>query len=118
MTRIIVVSAHPDDVEIGCAGTLQKYFLKGANVTSVITVRPSAEIRAGRDYLTVKMELEESYRHSKWTLKVHHTAEHSNGRPNLVCDNNTMTDIAELIDSADIAIIPNPEDYHQDHRNT
>ena len=118
MTRIIVVSAHPDDVEIGCAGTLQKYFLKGADITSVITVRPSAEIRAGRDFLTVKMELAESYRQSKWTLKVHHTAEHSNGRPNLVCDNNTMTDIAELIDSADIAIIPNPEDYHQDHRNT
>ena len=108
MTRIIVVSAHPDDVEIGCAGTLQKYFLKGADITSVITVRPSAEIRAGRDFLTVKMELAESYRQSKWTLKVHHTAEHSNGRPNLVCDNNTMTDIAELIDSADIAIIPNP----------
>jgi len=118
MTRIIVVTAHPDDVEIGCAGTLQKFFLQGADITSIITVCPSAEIRKGRDSLTVKMELEESYKLSQWTLKVHHTAEHSNGRPNLVCDNNTMTDIAELIDSADIAIIPNPEDYHQDHRNT
>ena len=118
MARVIVVSAHPDDVEIGCAGTLQKHFLKGAEITSVITVRPSAEIRTGRDSLTVKMELGDSYKHSKWTLKVHHTAEHANGRPNLVCDNNTMTDIAEHIHTADIAILPNPEDYHQDHRNT
>ena len=118
MTRIIVVTAHPDDVEIGCAGTLQKFFAKGADVTSIITVRPSAEVRKGRDLLTVKDELDESYNRSQWRLRVHDTSEHSNGRPNLVCDNNTMTDIAKLIDSADIAILPNPEDYHQDHRNT
>ena len=118
MTRIIVVTAHPDDVEIGCAGTLQKFFAEGADITSIITVRPSAEVRKGRDSTVVKDELDESYNRSQWRLRVHNTAEHSNGRPNLVCDNNTMTDLAKLINDADIAILPNPEDYHQDHRNT
>lgn len=118
MKRIIVVSAHPDDLEIGCAGTLQKFFLQCAYITSVITVWPSAEVRKGRNREIVQSELDASYALSTWNLRIHHTAEHENGRPNLVCDNNTMTELSLLIDSADIAILPHPEDYHQDHRNT
>ena len=118
MKRILVVSAHPDDLEIGCSGTLQKYAKEGATIISVVTVRPTVEVNKHRGAMTVKCELDDSYEQSGWQLRVHNTDTHPNGRPNLQCNNNTMTALAELIETTDIAILPNPEDYHQDHRNT
>ena len=116
--KIIVISPHPDDVEIACAGTLKHFQDQGADITSVITVAPSAEVNAARDQHTVTQELQKSYDRSGWNLRIFDTPLHANGRPNLVCDNNTMTELAELIDSCDLAIIPNPEDSHQDHRTS
>jgi LmbE family N-acetylglucosaminyl deacetylase len=118
MKRVVVISAHPDDVEIGCSGTLQKFSLEGAKVTSVITIAPSVEVKSGRDCNIVSKELSDSYLLSGWRLQIHNTNLHKNRRPNLLVDNNTMTELADLIDEYDIAIIPNPQDYHQDHRNT
>jgi LmbE family N-acetylglucosaminyl deacetylase len=116
--KIVVVSAHPDDLEIGCAGTLKYFQDQGADITSVITVAPSAEVNAARDCNIVSAELQKSYSQSGWNLRVFSTPLHANGRPNLTCDNNTMSELAELIDSCDLAIIPNPQDSHQDHRTT
>jgi LmbE family N-acetylglucosaminyl deacetylase len=116
--KIVVISAHPDDLEIGCSGALKYFQNQGATVTSVITVAPSAEVNPGRDLNIVSKELFDSYRCSGWNLRIFKTDLHDNGRPNLVCNNNTMTELAKLIDSADLAIIPNAHDSHQDHRTT
>jgi LmbE family N-acetylglucosaminyl deacetylase len=116
--KIVVISAHPDDVEIACAGTLKKFYDQGAEIVSVVTVKPSAEINKDRTKYIVQNEIERSYKLSGFELRLFDTALHSNGRPNLVCDNNTMTQLAELIDHCDLAIIPNPQDSHQDHRTT
>lgn len=116
--KIVVISPHPDDLEIACAGTLKHFQDQGAEITSVITVAPSAEVNAARDQHIVTAELQRSYTQSGWNLQVFDTPLHANGRPNLVCDNTTMTGLAKLIDSCDLAIIPNPQDSHQDHRNT
>ena len=116
--KILVVSAHPDDVEIACSGTLRKFQQQGADIISVITVKPSAEDRAGRDQLVVQSELAASYQQSKFDLRVLDTELHANGRPNLVKDNVTMSKLNQLLEPCDIAIIPNPEDSHQDHVNT
>jgi LmbE family N-acetylglucosaminyl deacetylase len=116
--KIVAISSHPDDLEIGCGGTLKHFQDQGADITSVITVAPSAEINTQRDFEIVQQELASSYQRSGWNLRVFNTPLHANGRPNLVCDNNTMTDLAQLIDSCDLAIIPNPQDSHQDHKNT
>jgi len=116
--KILVVSAHPDDVEIACSGTLRKFQQQGADIISVITVKPSAEDRAGRGQLVVQSEMESSYRQSEFDLRVLDTALHANGRPNLVRDNVTMSKLNQLLEPCDIAIIPNPEDSHQDHSNT
>jgi LmbE family N-acetylglucosaminyl deacetylase len=116
--KILVVSAHPDDVEIACSGTLRKFQQQGADIISVITVRPSAEDRDGRGRLVVQSELEESYQQSGFDLRVLDTALHINGRPNLVRDNVTMTKLNQLLEPCDIAIIPNLNDSHQDHSNT
>jgi LmbE family N-acetylglucosaminyl deacetylase len=116
--KIVVVSAHPDDLEIGCAGTLKHFQNQGADITSVITVAPSVEANPHRDFEIVQQELASSYQRSGWNLRVFDTPLHANGRPNLVCDNNTMTALAQLIDSCNLAIIPNPLDSHQDHKIT
>jgi LmbE family N-acetylglucosaminyl deacetylase len=116
--KILVISAHPDDVEIACSGTLKKFQQQGADIISVITVKPSAEDRAGRDQLVVQSELEASYQQSGFDLRVLNTELHANGRPNLVRDNVTMSKLDQLLEPCDIAIIPNPEDSHQDHRTT
>ncbi len=116
--KILVVSAHPDDMELACAGHLLKLQSQGAEIVSVITVKPSAEVNSARSKDIVEQELINSYQLSKFKLRIFDTPLHQNGRPNLIVDNNTMTKLSALIDSCDLAIIPDPEDYHQDHRNT
>ena len=116
--KIVVVTAHPDDLEIACSGTLKKFQDTGAEIISVVTVKPSAETNIERNEDIVLEELKNSYTLSQFELRVLDTDLHPNGRPNLVCNNNTMDSVAELVESCDLAIIPNPEDYHQDHRTT
>ena len=116
--KILVVSAHPDDVEIACAGTLRRYQEQGAEIISVVTVQPSAEVNIKRTAAIVTNELESSYALSEWDLRIFSTSLHTGGRPNLVANNITMTELHDLLDPCDIAIIPNPEDSHQDHKAT
>ena len=116
--KVLVVTAHPDDMEINCSGTLRLLQEQGAEIISVVAVKPSAEVNADRSKWIVEHELEQSYKLSGFELRVLDTDLHPNGRPNLVCNNITMTALAELVEPCDIAIIPNPEDSHQDHRTT
>lgn len=116
--KIVAITPHPDDLEIACAGTLKKFQDQGAEIISIVTVKPSAEVNSERDEDIVLEELKNSYTLSQFELRVLDTDLHTNGRPNLVCNNNTMTELSELIDSCDLAIIPNPQDFHQDHRTT
>lgn len=116
--KILVISSHPDDLEISCSGTLKKYQEQGADIVSIITVAPSGEDNPRRNQLGVEEELAASYNYSKFELRVFKTELHNNGRPNLVVDNVTMTKLSRLIEPCDLAIISNVEDYHQDHRNT
>lgn len=116
--RLQIISPHPDDLEIACSGTLFMMRDHDYEISSVITVKPSQEGRAGRNQQTVESELKASYRQSGFALRVFDTDLHPNGRPDLRHDNVTMSRLSELIEPADICILPNPEDFHQDHRNT
>lgn len=116
--KILVVSPHPDDLEISCAGTLKRFQDQGAKIISVIAVAPSAEVHANRNKKIVSDELAASYTISNFECRVFDTPLHANGRPNLIADNLTMTNIAKLFEPCDIAIIPHPEDFHQDHVTT
>lgn len=116
--KIVTITAHPDDLEIGCSGTLKALHDKGAEIISIVTVAPSKEINPTRSKDIVQKELELSYSTSMFKLRVLDTPLHSNGRPNLVCDNNTISNLADLVDPCDIAIIHNPQDWHQDHRTS
>lgn len=116
--RAIVFSAHPDDFEIGCSGTCKKLQNQGYEIVSIVTVRPSEETNSNRSKSIVQKELTKSYDISGFRLRVFNTPLHDNGRPNLTVDNNTITQLSQLMEDCKIAILPNPEDYHQDHSNT
>jgi LmbE family N-acetylglucosaminyl deacetylase len=58
--RVLVVSAHPDDIEFGCAGTVAKWTDEGADVTYCIvtdgsTGTPDAEL-AGTKLATIRRD--------------------------------------------------------------
>jgi LmbE family N-acetylglucosaminyl deacetylase len=116
--NVLAITAHPDDLEIGCAGTLLKLQAQGANIDSLVLVKPSAEVRAGRNKQTVKQELVNSYAQSGFGLDVFDTPTLLNGRPNLTVDVNTITQVIELLKRPfyDLVLLPSPEDSHQDHR--
>lgn len=116
--KVTVISAHPDDLEVACAGTLKRLQDDGAQITSIITVCPSKEINPKRSKSIVERERRESYYKSNFRCFIMDTQLHEDGRPNLVCDNQTITDLSTYVEECDIAIIPNPLDSHQDHRNT
>jgi len=114
----MVFSAHPDDLEIGCAGSLRRWQQEGAEIFSIITVRPSEKDDRKRTRQSVLNELHRSYDISGWNCLLFNTDTHGSGRPNLVCDNVTMSRLSDYVADCDLAILPNPEDSHQDHRNT
>ena len=116
--KVLVVTAHPDDLEISCAGTLRRFQEQGAEIVSVVTVKPSAEVNPARSLTIVNNELMASYNLSGFELRVLDTDLHPNGRPDLKINNVTMTSLAKLLEPCDIAIIPHPEDFHLDHVNT
>lgn len=118
--RICCLTAHPDDLEIGASGTLLKYQSRGAVVDSVILVKPSAEVRSNRSKEIVLDESMNSYEISGFNIKVFDTPLFDNGRPNLTCDTNTITAVSQLVEGHDydLVILPNPTDWHQDHRCT
>lgn len=118
--RICCLSAHPDDLEIGCSGTLMKYQEQGAVVDSIVLVEPAKDIRPNRSKTVVDQELAISYALTNFNLRVYNTPQFYNGRPNLTCDTNTITEVSELITDKnyDLVILPSPTDWHQDHRTT
>lgn len=116
--KVLVFSAHPDDLEIGCAGTLLKYAEQGYTITSIVTVKPSKEVNQKRSKQIVEQELVNSYKISQFKYKIFETDLHANGRPNLTVTNNTISKLSQYNEPADIVILPNPQDYHQDHRHT
>ena len=41
--KFLIITAHPDDLEMGCSGLVTKIKLAGGQVTNLILVKPSAE---------------------------------------------------------------------------
>lgn len=116
--KITVITAHPDDMEISCSGTLKSLKDQGAEIISVVTVKPSEEVNTNRSKAIVEDELARSYSISGFDLRILDTDLHPNGRPNLLCDNKTIDKLSQLLEPCDIAIIHNPQDSHQDHRTS
>lgn len=60
MASVLAVGAHPDDVEVGCYGTLMKHIKAGDKVSVVLTTRGGY---GSRPWETIKSEMEEAQSH-------------------------------------------------------
>ena len=114
--KLLIITAHPDDLEMGCGGLVSKTVANGGSVTNLILVKPSAEQNEKRNEQVVKQELEKSRNILKFETVIYDTPLHDNGRPNLTLTNNLITFAESCVDNHDILISHWREDHHQDHR--
>jgi len=114
--KFLIITAHPDDMEMGCGGLVAKIVANGGSVTNLILVKPSAEHHPNRDEPTVQEELENSKNILEFETIVYDTPLHKNGRPDLQLTNNLISFAESCIEDHDILISHWKEDHHQDHR--
>ena len=114
--KFLIITAHPDDLEMGCGGLVSKVVANGGSVTNLILVKPSAEHNEKRNEQVVTSELEKSKKILKFETIIYDTPLHNNGRPNLTLSNNLVTFAESCVDDHDILISHWREDHHQDHR--
>ncbi len=115
--KILVIAAHPDDMEFGCAGTIAKFIGEGAKIDLLIVVGPGEEITPGRNKQIVEAELEASLDilGLKWK-----TLSSKLKRPHIQCSPAMVTKIDKLFgdNHYDLVITNDPGDFHQDHVET
>ncbi len=103
MKNILVVSAHPDDLELSCGGTVAKFIAEGARVTNLIMVGGVPHVKyldnaaAKIGYEPVIYSLtDDRFQVNKDTIR------------------SVDTIVSEI--SPDLIITHSSEDWHQDHR--
>ena len=114
--KFLIITAHPDDLEMGCGGLVSKIKSHGGMVTNLILVKPSAENNIKRSKNIVEKELNASSSLLEMDVEIYDTPLHSNGRPNLSINNNLIAYAEKIAKDHDILISHWREDHHQDHR--
>ena len=114
--RVLAVGAHPDDVEILCAGTLAKYAAAGHEVF----IGVATDGAAGHAEIPPKELREIRKREATAAAEVIGAQIRFLGEPDewLFHDPPTREKFIELVRWADpqVIITHNPDDYHPDHR--
>ncbi len=119
--RILAVGAHPDDVELGCAGTLLRFMEQGAEVDIVVARDDNApKPSVWRDRETMQKEYKASEKLLGIKFKMLECAIDWDGRPMLERDSTMVRQMDEVIQKKkyDLVITHSPGDHHQDHENT
>lgn len=116
---ILAIGAHPDDIEIGCAGTLLTYAKQGADIYYIIaTLGEKCEVESDDNISLIEKRKDESRRASElisvkdvFYLSLPDTFIEHNGL--------TVTSIENIINKVmpDIIFIHTLQDRHQDHKN-
>jgi LmbE family N-acetylglucosaminyl deacetylase len=116
--RVLAVGAHPDDVELGCGGTLVRYRQGGADV-AIASVsfgdKGSQQLSRGE---TIRVRREESRRAAEVIGATYLCLGEMDSE--LFEDLETRANVIELIRKArpDVILTHSPSDYHADHRMT
>jgi N-acetylglucosamine malate deacetylase 1 len=115
--RVLAVGAHPDDLEIMCAGTLARYIQAGVKVSMAI----ATDGRGGHMLIPPKELAEIRHREAERAAKIIGADFYWLGDYvdiMLFEDIRTRLHFVELIRKArpDLILTHNPEDYHPDHR--
>lgn len=108
--KILTVGAHPDDIELGCGGTLRKHVLRGDEVTCIIA---SCGEKSGDEE---KRKLEATTVSKLMNVKEIHFL----NLPDTMIkhDGYTVSLLDKYIHEDNSMIyVHSPNDYHQDHAN-
>jgi LmbE family N-acetylglucosaminyl deacetylase len=115
--RVLAIGAHPDDLELQCAGTLARYALRGDHVTMAVVMSgdcgsstlPKEEIAAIRG---------KEARASAAVLGADFLAMSHYSDGFLFSTEQTRLDFLNVIRQArpDVILTHSPNDYHVDHR--
>ena len=114
--NFLIITAHPDDLEMACGGLVAKIKENGGTVTNLILVKPSAEVKQNRNVDIVTQELQQSEKILGFKSIVYDTPLHANGRPNLTMTNNLVTYAESIAHGQDILVSHWKEDHHKDHK--
>jgi hypothetical protein len=119
--KILAVGAHPDDVELGCLGTLLKFKDQGAKFDIVVARNdnvPRPSVWRERE----KMIQEYQSSENKIGVKFHFLENplDNTGRPVLEWNSKTVEQLDNYVcgKDYDLVITHSPGDHHQDHVNT
>ena len=119
MKKILAVGAHPDDIELGCAGTLRKFQTQyNAEIDIVYTLSPYHDVA---DIVVGKQQLVDSTKQSEKDFGIQFlylkTVECINGRPQLLNNSITVNEMDSFVYAKDYDLIltHSDGDYHNDH---
>lgn len=112
MRTVLAVGAHPDDIELGCAGTLALHKMHGDKVCLLVLTKGEASgdlgVREKECRETAKiLGADGLYFGGLMDTEVH------DGRETIDAIEHVINEI-----SPDIVYAPTNKDTHQDHRNT
>ena len=111
MKRILAIAAHPDDMEIGCAGTLAAYAARGAEISLFVAtagdVGGQGEGRMGEQEASAQLL---GIRRVLWGgFPDTHLPDHANA---LLA---RLEEVMHQLDP-DLVLVNHCQDTHQDHR--
>jgi LmbE family N-acetylglucosaminyl deacetylase len=108
--KVLAVGAHPDDIELGCGGTLRRHILKGDEVVFIIASLGERNSEGGKRRAEALRSAE--------LLGV--KAVHFLNLPDTMIrhDGETVSKLDKFVHAdIDVVYVHSPRDYHQDHAN-
>lgn len=110
--KILAVGPHPDDIEIGCGGTLIKLAKAGHAISLAILTKGDAGGNSG-----IRQREQEAAAKFYKTKRIFWLGFHDTRVP-LTKESIDALDKVMREVNADVVFAPHAEDTHQDHRNT
>jgi LmbE family N-acetylglucosaminyl deacetylase len=117
--KVLVIGAHPDDIEIGCGGTIKRFALQNAEIYFIVaTLGEKCTVKDIGNQLLYEKRREESIDASKF-LGVKEIFFLGLSDTNIEHNGNTVSAIEKYVNliNPDYIFTHTREDHHQDHRN-
>jgi len=117
--KVIAIGAHPDDIEIGCAGTIRKFIARGADVYFIIATLGEQCHVEDSIYQNLRVKRQEESNSSAKILGVKEVFFLGLPDTNIEHNGETVSLIERYIYKIDpqFLFVHTKEDNHQDHKS-